>query len=244
MDAADDSFRPDSVDELFARFNDQAAPKAKRNLKHIHDACNTIALARGEMNYSRVSKVAMDLSGGPAYQTILNSRLFRDYIDERVRLEQRLSGAHRATFRTSGAATGKAQPEYPCEGLDAKTRACIDMLRAEADRNERLIKGLQEVLERQTLRMPLSFEEALKIGPGQDAEVQLGQLPKQDYMPKAMRGALEAVLTDAVALLKVEARGASRRLVATRNGTEEVLLTPAGWSEALAWLLREEARSK
>ena len=223
---------------LYEQLLKDLGPKARRSLERIRSACNTIALARGAMTYSRVAKVAVERFGGPANQTILNNKQLKAYIDARALADRRSNGRSNAPGPASASGLSRRTEQYPSEGLDAKTMACIDMLRAEVARNEQLILTLQKTLESQTKRSPLSFEEALRLGPGRLTELQLPLVANGNNMPIAMRRALTSVLTGEVATLQVEVRDGKQRLAGTRQGTLEILLSPFQWTEALEWLRR------
>lgn len=231
----------DPVHELYSQLQAELGPKARKSLERIRSACNTISLVHGVITYSRVSQVALERFGGPAYQTILNNKLLKSYIDARaLAASQNFGRANRPNRPTASALTKRIEP-YPCEGLDPKTKACIDMLRSEVARNERLIETLQNALGKQTKRAPLSFEKALQLGPGQAAELLLPSPRPDELLPAAMRRALTSVLAGEITNLQIETRDGKQRLAGTRHGTLEILLSPFQWSEALEWLRRTDS---
>lgn len=231
-----DELPEDPANELYIQMHSELGPKARKSLERIRSACNTISLAHGVISYSRVAHVALERFGAPAYQTILNNKHLKRYIDARALAESHSTGPANARGRPTAAAPPRSIEPYPSEGLDPKTRACIDMLRSEVARNERLIETLQNALEERTKRAPLSFEKALQLGPGEAAELQLPSWNAGERMPDGMRRALKSVLVGEIMNLQIETRDGKRRLVGTRHGTLEILLSPFQWSEALEWL--------
>lgn len=226
---------PDSVAELAAQFERLAAlvgPKARKSLERIREACDVIETAGGTISYARVGAMATAKFGGPKAQTIFNNKIHREYIDLR-------RGARGPCAKNSLKVRKTAEAklaDYPAAGLDSKTRACIDLLRASVARLERDVAFLAKTNESLTMRKPISFKNAFAAGATKHGGLDVNAGVASDLPPKALLRALEVVLSGKIMSFQVEVRGEHLLVSCMVDGRRDVLMTPAQARDAIEWV--------
>ncbi|WP_157639462.1 hypothetical protein [Burkholderia ubonensis] len=208
--------------------------KARVSLERIKTACDRIEAMRGLMNYSRVAAVTVELFGGPRAQTIQNNRHLKAYIATRIG-EYRRSRPGDFAPKLRERVNDQAA-YYPTADLDAKTRLHIDMLRQDNERLRRENKRLAQLLERESLRQPLSLAEAFGHGPTEELGLDIRLPSEQHPIPPSLLDALEVVFNKQPPLVQIQRRGQSVRLSCEVDGVVQTLLSPAQWKEAIEWM--------
>lgn len=224
--------------QMQARLEGELRGKARTTLKNIVAACNEIETAHGVMNYSRVGAVATDRFGGPRAQSILNNKWAKNYISKRVEEYDAKSRSGRRRAK-GGVQKPESRTTYPVDGLDAKTKLYIDILRQHQQRLEAENKYLSDLLEERTRKAPISIAEAISRGPTPTGAISPTLPPIR--VPLALKRALQTLFrintNDGTAeSFAVRHRAKKHMLVCTDGGVESTLLSPSEWEEAVMWL--------
>ncbi|BCF89064.1 hypothetical protein [Paraburkholderia largidicola] len=225
----------ESAEEIFQQLMEEVGPKAKPNLKKIKEACDLIEKCRGVMNYSRVAAVATEHFGGPKEQTIQNNAQHKTYISARIR-EYQTRMRTRAQSTKFPEVTGRDRSPYPAEGLDAKTRLCIDSLLQDNHRLDTENKRLAQLLEQTTVHRPISLSEAFERGPTSTLGLDIALDSTGPEVPDSLVEALLILLSGEIVHFEVQRREQVMRLIYERDGIVHTLLSPAQWKESTDWL--------
>lgn len=222
----------ETAEQFYVRLMSELAPKARSSLERVRLACDGIETVRGTMNYSRVAAAATERFGGPRKQTIQNNRQLKAYIARRIHEYTNRSTRSRADQPV----TSRTKPsQYPSQDLDSKTRLHIDLLTADNRRLHDENVYLANLLEQQTTLQPISISDAIKGGPSTDLTLQIPMAGGSD-LPVSVRELLKLLIEGRNEQLYIQSRANSTRLAIVKDGMEHVLLTPAQWNEAIAWM--------
>ncbi|SAL81600.1 hypothetical protein AWB74_05995 [Caballeronia arvi] len=223
----------ESADQIYGRLMSELGPKARASLERIRQACDSIEVVRGLMNYSRVAAATTERFGGPKKQTIQNNRQLKAYISRRI---HEYSLVTKRVSEGVASTVGAARAQYPSTDIDAKTRAYIDLLRADNKRLHDENLHLGRLLEQQTEASPISIDDAIRSGPSEELALQISTSSDQ-RLPPSVNELLRLLHSSRDERLEVQSRNDdSTRLTSLKNGIEHVLLTPAQWSEARTWM--------
>ncbi|MFB9127770.1 hypothetical protein E2553_40150 [Paraburkholderia dipogonis] len=224
----------ETAEQIYSRLMSELGPKSRVSLERIRQACDGIEVVRGLMNYSRVAAAATERFGGPKQQTIQNNRLLKAYISRRV-LEYGQTSRRSVEKHTAVCSAQSAQ--YPTTSIDAKTRAYIDLLRADNKRLHDENVHLSRLLEERTESSPVPLADAIRSGPSDEFALQIATVDGQ-ALPGSMRELLELFVNGRDEQMQIQSRDDATRLTILRNGIEHVLLTPAQWNQARVWMMR------
>jgi hypothetical protein len=187
--------------------------------------CDNIAAVSGTMSYSNVAKQCIQHFGAPQYQTILNNKDLKQYIElrraEHLRPQTVSSKAVRPS--TQGTKDVTSVPLYPRNDLDHVTRAYIDELRSKIEAEHTIHQNMEADYLRLLRQHPMHMIESIEKGPAGTA---LQTEVRRQVIDASVKSFLKSVLElpDKVPNVYVTQAGTNKRMVLERpSGPMELI---------------------
>lgn len=162
------TLQPENAKTCFKRLlKESRSQKFHTSLERTQKACDAIEDMKGLLNYSRVAQYTENHYGSPKRQSIMNSKPLRLYIDLRKQ-EYAQKAPHAKQSKKKSTA-----PQYPCSGLDLKTKVYIDQLRARNAFLEKAMSNLKQEILEETRRTPIDINKSVMAGAQEDLSMKL-----------------------------------------------------------------------
>lgn len=216
----------ETSEQLYARLEKRfERTRALQNLRNAKAVCDDIAAVNGTMSYSNVAKQCIKDFGAPRYQTILNNKGLKQYIELRraERAGPQSGGSKALRPSTPGTKDVMSVSIYPRNDLDHVTRGYIDELRSKLEAERAIHQKMEADYLRLLQQHPMHLIESIEKGPAGTA---LQTEVRRPVIDAAVKSFLKAVLElpDKIPDVYIKEAGGNKRMVVDRrSGTLELI---------------------